>query len=282
MPVAQPESDQSDLLGVLDDTPPAAEDCAAAPETGSLEAALAAHEAEVDALIKEAARYASALKAWKKACHMGRLADRQKASDQAVRLATALPTLTGAAQWTFDAGAWLRSDAWRTEIADALRALGLGAIKDPSGALLCPPLPLVAEPERSRLRAGRQTFSMLRPTAVAAEIRRVRERVAGARTQEFLEALYAATRHLRGTSDLRAAFREIYNLFSLTPGWKKENTELDFGQMVYALAGSGLQTTKDGKRFELQTPSGKVKSRDIFGVYGEDGRLHEYYAIRFF
>jgi len=87
---------------------------------------------------------------------------------------------------------------------------------------------------------------------------------------------------MRGTSDLRATFREVYSLFALTPGWKKENTELDFGQMIYALSTSSLQTTKDGKRFQIQTPSGEVRARDKFPVYGEDGRLHEFYAIRFY
>jgi len=249
----------------------------------SLEASLQEHEADVDALLKDAVRYVSALKAWKKAARQGQTGARQRAAEQAARMAAAIEgPVKQAADWSFDVAAWLRSPAWHLEIAQSLRALGLAAIEDPSGALLCPPLPLVAEPERGRVRAGRQTFSALRPSAVAAEIKRLRDRVAGARTQEYLEALYAATRHMRGTSDLRATFREVYSLFALTPGWKKENTELDFGQMIYALSVSGLQTTRDGKRFQVQIPSGKVKQRDIFGVYGEDGRLHQFYAIRFY
>lgn len=250
---------------------------------GSLEAALAQHEAEAGALIKEANRCVSALKAWQKASKSGQMAKRQRTAEQAVRLTEALlASSRDAAGWSFDIEEWLGSEAWRTEIADALRSAGLRAIEDPSGALLCPPLALVAEPDRGRIRAGRQSFSALRPSAIAGEIQRVRDRVAGARTQEFLEAMYRATRHLCGPSDLRATFRRIYDLFALTPGWKKENTELDFGQMVYALSVTPIRTTKDGTRFQIQTPSGPVKKRDIFGVYGEDGRLHQFYAIRFY
>jgi len=249
----------------------------------SLEASLQQHEADVDALLKDAARYVSALKAWKKAAHLGDMAARQRAAEQAVRLAAAIERqVKQAAAWSFDVTAWLRSPAWRSEIAQSVRALDLVAIEDPSGALLCPPLPLVAEAESGKVRAGRQKFRALRPSAIAGEIKRLRDRVKGARTQEFLEALYAAARHLRGTSDLRATFREVYSVFALTPGWKKENTELDFGQMIYALSVSGLQTTRDRKRFQIPVPSGKVKQRDIFGVYGEDGRLHQFYAIRFY
>ncbi|MBM3496845.1 MAG: hypothetical protein FJX72_21365, partial [Armatimonadetes bacterium] len=216
------------------------------PAMVSLEQALADHEAAVDGLLKDAARYVSALKAWKKACRLGQMAARRRAADQVSRLSQSLsaPVALAAAGWSFDVSAWLGGEAWSSEIAEALQSLGLTAIQDPSGALLCPPLPIPPEPDKERIRAGRQTFTILRPAAIAAEIKRVRDRVAGARTQEFLEALYAATRHLCGASDTRATFRDVYGLFSLTPGWKKENTELDFGQMVYALSVSGLQATK--------------------------------------
>ena len=253
----------------------------------AFETALAQHEAVVDALIKEASRYTAALKKRKKACKGGNMADRQKAADQAIRLAVDIASSAQVAgEWSFDVRAWLASRAWRGEIADALDATGLIAIEAPSdkpaGALVCPPLPLLPEPDKVSVRAGRNTFRSLRPSFVAAEIQRLRARVAGAKTQEFLESLYAMTRHLAGASDLRATFRAIYTLFSLSPGWKKENTELDFGQRVYALRESGLRTTKDGKRFQIQIPSGTVKKKDIFRVYGDDGREHLFYAIRFF
>ncbi len=253
----------------------------------ALETALAEHEAVVDSLLKEAGRYASALKAWKKACKEGNMSNRQKAADQAARLAVGIPaSAQTAADWSFDVAGWLASGTWQREIADALSTVGLIAIEvasdKPSGALLCPPLPLLPEPDKSSIRAGRQTVRSVRPSAVAAEIKRLRARAAGAKAQEFLQALYGATRQLAGVADLRATFRAIYSLFALTPGWKKENTELDFGQMVYALRESGLETTRDGKRFQIQLASGKVKERDIFRVYGDDGREHSFYAIRFF
>ena len=70
----------------------------------NLEQSLQEHEEHVDALIKSAKRYVSALSAWKKACRTGHLANRQKAAAQAEELAPALPgpTAETAASWTFD------------------------------------------------------------------------------------------------------------------------------------------------------------------------------------
>ena len=56
-----------------------------------LEKALQEHEEQVDTLLKNATKYVGALKAWKKACQLGHLANLQKAALQSEELSGTLP-----------------------------------------------------------------------------------------------------------------------------------------------------------------------------------------------
>src|SRR3990172_4001191 len=81
----------------------------------SLESALKAHEDAVSGLLKQAAAYARAVKAWQTACREGHLANRLKAADVAKELAPGLVEASNrvAADWGFDIKAYLQGEAWR-------------------------------------------------------------------------------------------------------------------------------------------------------------------------
>lgn len=257
-----------------------------ARRTGSnstMEQAFTEVDAAIAGLIKEANRYLSALKSLQTENSAGNVVGIAKAAEQAGRLRDELqhPAQVKIVEAP-EAVAWLASDAWRREIGDALRAHGLAVIEDSSGALLCPPVALVAHPNKTAIMVGRSLVRTIRPDPLALKIKPLRDRDAGTKTPEFLDKLHEATLQIAGATDRRATFRRIYAQFCIAPGWKKDNSELEFGQQIYALRESGIQTTKDGTRYQIQEPSGKVKRSDIFIVYGADGREHEFYAIRFF
>lgn len=249
----------------------------------NLETALQAHEEQVDLLLKDANKYVGALKTWKKACQSGHLANRQKAAAQAAELAAGLrePTRDAAEAWQFDARAYLESDAWRTEAqTTAAEQFGLRVLEE-GGNLISSPVIVRALPGRGALQIGKVNWPALRPRVVAAELKRLRDRASSANSQEFLDSLFGASERLKQSGDPVAKFRDIYDLFSLTPGWKKDNPPAAFGQAIYAVHRSEIRATRGGRSFEIVYPSGNVKERDIFTVIAEDGKPLRYYGIRF-
>lgn len=250
----------------------------------SLEDALSEQEAVVDDLLKSAAKYAGALKSWKKACQTGHLPNRQKAAALAGEMAAPLAEAarTAGDGWQFDARTYLESDGeWRGELRAAMEKLGLRVL-DEGETLISSPLVIRAVPGRAALALGKTVWPNLRPRVAAAEIKRLRERAASGNSQEFADSLLAACRHLAPDTDAPfAPFRDIYSLYSLTPGWKKDNPEAAFGQAIYALHRSGLGATRAGRKFEFEYPSGNVKERDVFTVIAEDGRPIRYWGVQF-
>jgi hypothetical protein len=249
----------------------------------NLEDALQTQEEQVDDLLKSAAKYLAALKSWKKACQTGHLGNRQKAAAQAVELAPALsvPASETAEAWQFDVRAYLESADWREELKAAAEKQGLRALEEGDN-LVSSPLVIRAVPGRSALALGKVNWPALRPKVVAAELKRLRERANSGNSQEFADSLFAVAQRLNPTIDAPfTKFRDIYELFSLTPGCKKDNPPAAFGQAIYALHRSGLQTTRAGRKFDFEYPSGNVKDREIYTVIAEDGRPIRYYGIQF-
>jgi hypothetical protein len=248
----------------------------------ALEEALQDHEEKVDSLLRAANRYIGALKAWKKACQAGHLGNLNKAAAQAEELIGALPGTTAETKsaWTFDARAYLDSDDWRKELqAVAAERFSLRTLEDDE-TLISSPITVRAFPGRGSLVLGKVNWPALRPKVVAAELKRLRDRTAAANSQEFAESLYGACQHLN-KDEAFARFRDIYDLFCLTPGYKKENPPAAFGQQIYALHRSEVRATRGGRKFGIEFPTGNVKERDVFTVLSEDGRPLRYYTIWF-
>jgi hypothetical protein len=249
----------------------------------SLEEALQAQEERVDALLKGATRYVSALKGWKKACQQGHISNMQKAAASAGEMASGLPQATSetAESWDFDVRGYLENGQWRQELqATASERFGLRVLEDDE-SLISSPVTVRAQPGRGTLALGKVNWPLIRPRVVAAELRRLRDRAAAANSQDFLESLLNAAIYLSSKDDPVAKFRDIYDLFCLTPGYRKENPPAAFGQQIYALHRSGLRTTRGGRKFEIEYATGKAKERDIFTVLSEDGRPLRYFNIWF-
>jgi len=249
----------------------------------SLEEALQQQEERVDALLKGATRYVSTLKGWKKACQQGHISNMQKAASSASELASGLPEATSESSgaWDFDVRAYLEGDSWRRELQEtAAERFGLRILEDDE-SLISSPVTVRAQPGRGALALGKVSWPLIRPRVVAAELRRLRDRTAAANSQDFLESLLNAAIYLSSKENPVAKFRDIYDLFSLTPGYRKENPPAAFGQQIYALHRSDLRTTRGGRKFEIEYATGKAKERDIFTVLSEDGRPLRYYNIWF-
>ncbi len=249
----------------------------------TLEEELRAQEAQVDDLLKAANRYVGTLKTWKKACQIGHVGNMQKAMTQAGELAPSLtaPTQAAAQNWTFDARTYLESEEWRRELqATASDKFGLRVLEE-GETLVSSPVVIRASGARGVLQIGKVNWPALRPQIVAAELKRLRDRAQSANSQEFLDSLLSVAQRLDKGDQPFVRFRDVYDLFSLTPGWKKENPPAAFGQAIYAMHRSELRVTRSGRKFEIVYPAGNVKERDLFSVISEDGRPILYYGIRF-
>ena len=243
-----------------------------------------ADEERVDRLLKDAGRYVSALKAWKKACKTGQFNDRQKASGQAAQLAPALaePALSAASGFSLDVRQYLAGDQWRRDVITTSSAEPFSLrVAEENDTLVSSPVVVRAQPGRGTLLIGRQNWPHLRPSAVAAELKRLRERTGSANSAEFMESLSAVWTRQSGANPVFLRFKEVYDMWSLTPGWKRENPLAKFAQDVYALHRSELMFTRAGRKIVWITPSASAKPIEILTVIAEDGRPLRYHGFRF-
>ena len=249
-----------------------------------IEEALREHEERVDALIKAGTRYMSALKAWKKACQTGHMGNRQKSAAAAEDLAQQLqePTHETSASWTFDIREYLDTAAWRRELQTVCSAgFGLRTLEE-EDTLVVPPIVVRSQPGQNRLLLGKTGWQTLHPRVTGAYLKRLNEKSTSASIlQQFLNALYDGSKKVSQQGDNFAKFRDLYDLFAFAPGWAKENSAASFAQQVYSLHRSDVRTTRDGKTFEIEYPTGKPKEKDIFSVISDDGRPIRYYGIWF-
>lgn len=248
-----------------------------------LEEALSVQEEQVNGLLKSAERYVGALKTWKKACQTGHIGNLTKASAAAKEMAPALvqPVADVASAWDFDVRGYLESGAWREEIQQVSAQKFSLRVLEEGETLVSSPVILRAQPGKSTVQIGKVNWPNLRPALVAAELKKLRDRAQNANSAEFLDGLFKAASRLNPGASPFARFIDIYNLFSITPGWKKENPTAAFGQAIYALHRAELPTTRNGRRWQLEYPSGNTKPADVFGVIAEDGREIRYYGIQF-
>ncbi len=250
----------------------------------SLEEALRDQEERVDQLLKSAQRLTTTLKAWKKACQLGHMANRQKAATSSEDITRELqgPVAAAASSWTFDVRAYLESDAWRQELTAAARDhFGLRVFEE-EDTLVSPPVVVRAQSGVSRLRVGKAPWPTLHPVTTAEYLKRLRDKSASlAASQQFLDDIYAACKRYQ-PGDLSMRLADIYRHWSGAPGWKRDNTPAAFSQQIDALVQSGIRlTSRDSRAFQIGGPVGKYSSSDVFDVIDQNGKLQRYYSISF-
>ena len=263
----------------------------ARPSTGSdelsLERALDDEVERVKALEKQVSNLRSAVKAWLKAAQVGQIREREKSSSRTEMLVRQLCEAVEAAvrEWNFNLDAYLERGTWQEELKRL--AQQTGAVRtfaaDYPDALIVPPVTVRAVPANQSLQIGKKLFPQIRPSFVHDHLKRLRDRMyAPAASSEFLESLYqVAIREANGPNPF-ITFRRAYDIFCLAPGYKRDNSRIDFALSIFALQKSGLKTTRRGVSFKIEWPAANCKPSDVFTVIDEDGRTLKYYGIQFF
>lgn len=249
-----------------------------------LQPALDAERERVEVLQKQTGELQKTLRRWHKACLEGTLPARQRAADQAVQQARELPEPIAdtAAAWAFDLDQYLASGDWREELHDVAADNDL-AVHEEQEYLISSPVTVRAVSARGALQIGRRQWSKLHPRIVVKELLRLREGNQLRNASETLEALYGVWKHEDRPQLLK--FRAVYDMFSLTPGWKRENPLIAFAQRLHALhrarESEQLRTTRDGRPFHFEWPSGDPRQRDLVTFVAENGRPISYYGLHF-
>lgn len=245
----------------------------------TLEGILQGEEGNVRDLLRSCAKLTAALKQWGNAAKLGLISERDKQSMQSRELTRQLLGRIDdvCAGWTFDTRGYLETNQWIHEVTKLAADDGF-VVREEADLLLSSPVAISSQPSRNTLRIGKTTWKAIRPSIVLGELRRLRESTDTKGAQTFLNSLYMASQHLKTTT---ASFKEIYEIFCLTPGYRKEMPKPAFGQEIYALHRSEVKTTSKGIPYQFQLAAGNVKESDVFTVISEDGRAIRYYGIRF-
>jgi hypothetical protein len=249
--------------------------------------ALAQHGSDMQVILRLGRDLQKALKGWHQAQLDGNCGDIRKFAEQVVELSAKLsePAAEAAKSWDFDSKEYLSSSAWLEELVAATSKDASGIRAFPvANELVCSPVVVRADPSRQALKIGKKSWKKMKPDLVIAELKKISSSSSGQNSQILLDSLCAATEYLnpdKKAGNIYAKLRDIYELYCLVPGYKKDNPELSFAQALYALHRSEVQVSRSGRKYEFGFPEGQPKSRDLFTVIAADGRTISYYMINF-
>jgi len=252
-----------------------------------LESALSEYEKTVTAWLDQAKRQVSAVQRLQKMVADGNLRDLERARQAARNAATvALERAEACEPLAFDAAAYLsEDDGFLKELAEAADKASV-RLFERDGVVFCYPVLVRPEPALSAVRIDKRLEPALRPSVLAALLKRAQSREPKFRPEAFIEVLlqaYLLVRAKRGTDSwLDVPLTQVYEVLTLLPGSDREYTLLDFTRDIYLLDSSGTDRTKKG--FVLSLPASTVsreRSARILRFVTRDGYEKDYAAIKF-
>jgi len=255
----------------------------------TLEAALSFLERDIEQTQKAAAGVTRAIKALQKSVKEGNLRDLGSRITAAAQALQALDQQFANTKdgWSFDVDAHLASGAFTRELIGAARHTGL-RIFEQDDRLYCYPSLIRILPAERRAQIDKTKESRLRPSVLAAELKRIQERPPRFKAEAFLECLYEAYQKLNTPAKgvLVQAPRvikltDIYRLLTLLPGQPKEYTRAEFARDIYLLDRSGVTTTRSGAIVSFPASTGTKTPSATINVITERGQEKRYYGISF-
>jgi len=186
----------------------------------------------------------------------------------------------------FDCAAYLSPEGTFLEDLKAAAEDAGVRLYERDGTVFCYPVLVRAEPEMSAVRIDKKLEYNIRPTVLAAALKKMQAREPRSKPERFIEALLEAYLLLRARKGIDGyidlPLTEIYKLLVILPGTGKEYTQLDFARDIYFLDISGLSLTRKGYRLSLpaSTVSRERASRTITFVT-RDGHDKLYSSVRF-
>jgi hypothetical protein len=220
---------------------------------------LDAYAGTVSAWSAQVKRELAAVQKLEKAVAAGNLRDVEKlrlaaraASDEALERSDACEKLD------VDAQAYLApGGGFIPELLEAAERAGV-RLYERDGVIFSYPVLVRVEPELTAVRIDKALEPTLRPSALAAILKRLQARDPKARPERFVETLLQAYELVRARAGVGSAYIDlplidIYEVLTLLPGSEKEYTLLDFTRDVYFLDTSDVRKTRKG--FHVSFPA---------------------------
>lgn len=232
-----------------------------------------------------------AAKALVNAARMGDLAAIEKSLTEIERSAQALQVQQRNTRegWSFDAARYVRSGAYLDELKVVAADAGL-TLHEQNGRIFSYPVLLRILESDIALTIDRKKTRTMRPSYLAALLKKANVQPPKFRVEPFLKALYAAygwAGHEEGRTpgELRGPTLELaklYEILVLFPGQAKEYSRQEFARDLYLLDSSGVRETAGGFQFSLHASTGtRGNQAKLFEIVDRDGARKTYYAISF-
>ncbi len=251
-------------------------------QQGTLEATLSAFQEAADRALASATGLTRLLKQARTAAITGKLPDLEKALAQSRQQLTLIQERLTAleATWSFDARAHFDSGAYASELIEEIERQDLRPI-DRDGRILCYPSILRINPAEQALEVDRKKERRVRPSFVAAELKKHAGRKTGMRPEQMIEILYRAYEPLvarqKGTRVVRAT--DIFDLLTQLPQ-AKEYSKQEFARDLLQLDMSAVRETKKGHTLKLRADTG-AKGSAVLAAVTPEGEVRIYSGVEF-
>lgn len=248
----------------------------------SLESALDVVGEAVHGAMTSTAELTKTLKQARSAAATGKLSDIDKTITQARQqlaiVAERIAILE--ASWNFEAARHFESGAYAQELLGAIAEAGMKPV-DRDGRILSYPSILRVMPADQTLEVDRKKERRVRPSFVAAELRKRREKKTGIAPDRLIEILYRAYEALvagrKGSGVVRVM--DIYDLLTQLPQ-AREYTKPEFGRDLVRLDMSDVRATRGGKRIALRADTA-AKGSAVLSAVTPDGEVRLYSGVEF-
>ena len=184
----------------------------------------------------------------------------------------------------FGEEAYLGSDAFLNELAEAASAAGVRAVLGDK-VLYSYPLAVKVQPQNRLLLVGKHRDTRLRPKFVAQQLKRLQSDTKRISESAFIEVLYSAyklpLRAKHSALGRVVPLSEVYDILTLLPQVSRDYSRHDFSVDVYRLDKSGIHTTKDGSSMTLPASTGTRATSGVLSVIGDTGAEIRYYGLAF-
>lgn len=251
----------------------------------TLEEALEAVEADIDAAARSLGAALKQAKRAKAAAAVGQIRDLEQAMDAAERLADlAAGAVAGVgSSWQFDVGEWLSSGDYAKELLATAAEAGVQAFESDERILCYPAIVAVSAADASVV-VDKKKDRRIRPSVLVRHLGTLQQRPPNFKPEAFIASLASAYDLVVASKQARpgAAVKvvDVHTVLTLLPGAAREYTRQEFARDLYLLDQSGIVDTRDGRRMSLPA-SALTRGSGVLSTVTRAGQTKVYAGIAF-
>lgn len=253
-------------------------------EAGAFETALAETERQVEAALRAANTVVREMKRARAAAHTGQVRDLRKALLAAQSATAGLADNTRELEFAFDEQAHLASGDYVKELLAEAEAQGVSIVED-DDQLLCYPSLLRLLPTDAAVEIDKVRERRLRPSVLAAALRRAQERGPRFKAEQFLDSLRAGYELWVASEDKKAdgvvRLIDIWGVLTMLPGQRSAYSKQEFARDLYLLDQSGVTSTGRSARELRWSASTGTKGTGTLVTVSRTGQQQKYWGVSF-